>query len=77
MRLDGVIAHVQPCLCDLMVIALRLTPSEVYHTKRMQRLFAVRWSADAKYIISGSDETSIRCVFCPICRLPLLPSSIL
>ena len=60
-----------------MVIALRLTPSEVYHTKRMQRLFAVRWSADAKYIISGSDETSIRCVVCPVHRPLELASRIL
>eukprot|EP00047_Mylnosiga_fluctuans_P017567 m.62636 g.62636 ORF g.62636 m.62636 type:complete len:444 (-) comp7147_c0_seq2:261-1592(-) len=33
---------------------------EVYHTKRMQKLFVVRWSSDAKYIITGSDETNIR-----------------
>ena len=33
---------------------------EVYHTKRMQRIFCVRWSADATYVLSGSDETNIR-----------------
>lgn len=33
---------------------------EVYHTKRMQRVFTVRWSADAKYLMSGSDEFNIR-----------------
>jgi WD repeat and SOF domain-containing protein 1 len=33
---------------------------EVYHTKRMQRLSAVKWSADNKYILSASDEMSIR-----------------
>lgn len=33
---------------------------EVYHTKRMQRIFCVQWSADASYILSGSDETNIR-----------------
>lgn len=33
---------------------------EVYHTKRMQRIFSVRWSNDATYIISGSDETNLR-----------------
>lgn len=33
---------------------------EVYHTKRMQRIFCVRWSSDATYILSGSDETNIR-----------------
>lgn len=33
---------------------------EVYHAKRMQRVFTVRWSGDAKYIISGSDDTNVR-----------------
>ena len=33
---------------------------EVYHTKRMQRIFCVKWSSDAKFIMSGSDETNIR-----------------
>eukprot|EP00035_Acanthoeca_spectabilis_P022879 m.446348 g.446348 ORF g.446348 m.446348 type:complete len:449 (-) comp19349_c0_seq1:1286-2632(-) len=33
---------------------------EVYHTKRMQRIFAVKFSSDAKYVLSGSDEMSIR-----------------
>eukprot|EP01147_Barroeca_monosierra_P001724 gene1723-4844_t len=33
---------------------------EVYHTKRMQRVFTVQWSSDNKYITSGSDETNIR-----------------
>ena len=33
---------------------------EIYHTKRMQRLTAVRWSQDNKYIISSSDEMDIR-----------------
>eukprot|EP00043_Microstomoeca_roanoka_P014933 m.148857 g.148857 ORF g.148857 m.148857 type:complete len:440 (+) comp16145_c1_seq2:174-1493(+) len=33
---------------------------EVYHTKRMQRVFCVGWSKDNKYITSGSDETNIR-----------------
>jgi WD repeat and SOF domain-containing protein 1 len=26
---------------------------EVYHTKRMQRVFAVRFSGDASYVFSG------------------------
>ncbi len=34
--------------------------SEVYHTKRMQRIFCVKWSSDAKFVLSGSDETNIR-----------------
>ena len=33
---------------------------EVYHTKRMQRLTSVAWSADNKYILCGSDEMDIR-----------------
>ena len=33
---------------------------QVYHTKRMQKIFAVLWSMDAKYVFSGSDETNIR-----------------
>lgn len=33
---------------------------QIYHTKRMQKIFAVLWSMDSKYIFSGSDETNIR-----------------
>ena len=33
---------------------------EVYHSKRMQRIFCVEWSSDARYVLSGSDETNIR-----------------
>jgi len=33
---------------------------EVYHTKRMQRLTAVAWSLDNKYVISASDEMCLR-----------------
>ena len=33
---------------------------EVYHTKRMQKIFCVKWSGDTRYILSGSDETNIR-----------------
>eukprot|EP00045_Choanoeca_perplexa_P006130 m.52094 g.52094 ORF g.52094 m.52094 type:complete len:451 (+) comp13480_c0_seq5:166-1518(+) len=33
---------------------------EVYHTRRMQRVFCVQWSGDNKYIVSGSDETNLR-----------------
>lgn len=33
---------------------------EIYHTKRMQRVFCVSWSADGRYVLSGSDETNIR-----------------
>ena len=50
-------ASTGPALDDGGVDASR----EVYHTKRMQKLFSVRWSADAKYIVTGSDETNIRC----------------
>jgi len=33
---------------------------EVYHTKRMQKVFAVKVSVDSKFIFSGSDDTNIR-----------------
>jgi WD repeat and SOF domain-containing protein 1 len=33
---------------------------EVYHTRRMQRIFTVRFSSDAQYVLSGSDDTNIR-----------------
>lgn len=33
---------------------------EVYHTKRMQRVFCVKFSCDASYIISGSDDFNLR-----------------
>ena len=33
---------------------------DIYHTKRMQRVFTVNFTADNKYIISGSDDTNVR-----------------
>jgi DDB1- and CUL4-associated factor 13 len=33
---------------------------EVYHTKRMQRVYGVRWSMDNRYIFSASDDSNIR-----------------
>ena len=33
---------------------------QLYHTKRMQRLTAVAWSLDNKYVISASDEMCLR-----------------
>ncbi|XP_048384612.1 DDB1- and CUL4-associated factor 13 isoform X2 [Stegostoma tigrinum] len=33
---------------------------EVYHTKRMQHVMCIKWSADNKYILCGSDEMNIR-----------------
>jgi DDB1- and CUL4-associated factor 13 len=33
---------------------------DIYHTKRMQRVFAARWTPDTNYILSGSDDGNIR-----------------
>jgi len=33
---------------------------DIYHTKRMQRVFSCRWTPDNKYILSGSDDGNIR-----------------
>eukprot|EP00033_Pygsuia_biforma_P001520 GCRY01001715.1.p1 GENE.GCRY01001715.1~~GCRY01001715.1.p1 ORF type:complete len:451 (+),score=37.60 GCRY01001715.1:169-1521(+) len=33
---------------------------EVFHTKRMQKVFSVAFSGDADYVLSGSDDTNIR-----------------
>jgi WD repeat and SOF domain-containing protein 1 len=33
---------------------------DVYHTKRMQRVFSSAWTPDSKYILSGSDDGNIR-----------------
>jgi WD repeat and SOF domain-containing protein 1 len=33
---------------------------DIYHTKRMQRVFTVNYSLDNKFIISGSDDTNLR-----------------
>lgn len=36
------------------------TSRDVYHTKRMQRVMTVNYSMDAKFVISGSDDTNVR-----------------
>ncbi|KAI0420433.1 WD40-repeat-containing domain protein [Xylaria grammica] len=33
---------------------------DIYHTKRMQRVFSVGWTPDANYILSGSDDGNVR-----------------
>ncbi|MES1916177.1 MAG: hypothetical protein MHM6MM_008022 [Cercozoa sp. M6MM] len=33
---------------------------DVFHTQRMQRVFAVRFSQDSKYVLSGSDDANLR-----------------
>ncbi|KAF2272213.1 WD40 repeat-like protein [Westerdykella ornata] len=33
---------------------------DIYHTKRMQRVFAVAWTPDNNYVLSGSDDGNIR-----------------
>ncbi|KAL7581106.1 hypothetical protein ACA910_005907 [Epithemia clementina (nom. ined.)] len=36
------------------------TSREIYHTKRMQRVHTVQYTADNKFIISGSDDSNLR-----------------
>lgn len=33
---------------------------DIYHTKRMQRVFTVNYTMDNAYIVSGSDDTNVR-----------------
>lgn len=33
---------------------------EVYHTRRMQRIFSVAFTGDAKFVLSASDDTNVR-----------------
>ncbi|ORX56303.1 U3 snoRNP-associated protein Sof1 [Hesseltinella vesiculosa] len=33
---------------------------DVYHTKRMQRVFSVQYSMDSKFVLSGSDDGNVR-----------------
>ncbi|GMM49691.1 rRNA-processing protein [Starmerella bacillaris] len=33
---------------------------DIYHTKRMQRVFSVRFTMDSRYIASGSDDGNVR-----------------
>ncbi len=36
------------------------THPEVYHTKRMQRVLATAFTADARFVLSGSDDGNVR-----------------
>jgi len=53
-------------LIELRVVTVRVryvtvfVCREVYHTKRMQRVIAVQWSLDNKFILSGSEEMNLR-----------------
>ena len=33
---------------------------DIYHTKRMQRVFSAKFSSDANYVLSGSDDGNVR-----------------
>lgn len=33
---------------------------DIYHTKRMQRVFSAMYTPDAKYVLSGSDDGNVR-----------------
>ncbi|KKY17742.1 putative small nucleolar ribonucleoprotein complex subunit [Phaeomoniella chlamydospora] len=33
---------------------------DIYHTKRMQRVFSVKYTPDSQYVLSGSDDGNIR-----------------
>lgn len=33
---------------------------DIYHTKRMQRVFSCAWSPDNNYVLSGSDDGNVR-----------------
>jgi WD repeat and SOF domain-containing protein 1 len=33
---------------------------DIYHTKRMQRVFSAKWTPDSKYLLTGSDDGNIR-----------------
>ena len=35
---------------------------QVYHTRRMQRVFCVKWTLDNRFILSGSDGAQLRVV---------------
>jgi len=36
------------------------TARDIYHTKRMQRIFTIHFTSDHKYLVTGSDDTNLR-----------------
>lgn len=54
------IKHWRPCRCCCCGCPHTPPPHQVYHTKRMQRVFCVRFSGDASYVFSGSDDMNVR-----------------
>jgi DDB1- and CUL4-associated factor 13 len=47
--------------CTMRLFPLdKLTSRDIYHTRRMQKIFTVQYTLDNKYVLSGSDDTNLR-----------------